>query len=535
MAYSSKMRKKTIDAPKFILLNQRTPTWRIALRISLLYLLFGLVWILISDSVVVFLIADEILRTEINMAKGFIFVLLSSIFIYMLIAPSLRKLSDNEEVITENRNELSLMLYYDYLTGLSNRRKLLERLPVFLQEGPGKGKALLYIDIDNIKLVNDTLGHIYGDLLIAETGKQLSSILSPPDELYRLGGDEFIILIPYIRIAEIEEKTENILKIFKTPFTIDKISTHCTVSIGIALYPLHSLDPGVLMKCADIAMYRSKKQGKNGSVLYDPSMMEGINERMIIGEKLHDALLNKELEVFFQPQIDTKTGKVVSYEALLRWTNPVLGKVSPEIFIPVAEEMHLIIAIGEWVLLESCRFLRKMHEEGFRDLTMSVNVSIIQMVHENFESVVEQILAVTGVDPAKLELEITETILMESSSNIKTRLEAFRKKGIGIALDDFGKGYSSLSYLEQLPISILKIDKTFVDRIPAVGEDLSIIGNIIGIGKKLGMTVIAEGVESQSQFDFLASRNCDKIQGWFFCKALPAPEAEAFTRRNRGG
>jgi len=517
---------------KFILLNDRKATWKVAIRVSMLYLVFGMLWILLSDKAVAFLVSDPELQTVISIIKGFLFVFLSAVLIYLLIAPALGKLSDNEQVILENRSELQVMVYYDYLTGLSNRRKLLERLPGFLEAQNESGKALMYLDIDNIKLINDTLGHVFGDALIAETARKLQSALEDGEELYRHGGDEFIILACFHDIAEVQKTASRIIELFARPLSVEKILVHSSISLGISLYPLHGTDPGELLKCADIAMYESKKNGKNRSVLYNPLMMTAINERMSIGEHLHNALQKNELEVFYQPQIDTASRRVSSYEALLRWTSPALGRVPPDKFISVAEENHLIIPIGEWVLREACSFLKKMHDAGFTGLTMSVNISIIQLLHENFVPMVARTLGMTGIDPTKLELEITESVLMESYAIIKGNLDELRKLGIGIALDDFGKGYSSLSYLEQLPISVLKIDKIFIDAISETDNEGSITGNIVGIGKKLGLTVIAEGVETGAQLAYLTEQKCDKIQGWIFSKALSAPEAEEYTRKS---
>jgi len=532
LCYTGRMRNAQVRQGKFIVLNDRKATWKVAIRVSLLYLFFGLAWILLSDKAVEFLVRDPGMNSTINMAKGFLFVLISATLIYFLIAPVLGKLSDNEQVIREKGSELQVMVYYDYLTGLSNRRKLLERLPDYLKANPDSQKALFYIDIDNIKLINDTLGHIFGDALIAETAKKLSGFLEDGEELYRHGGDEFIILTRFRQIAGVQTRATKIIELFDKPLSVEKILVHSSISLGISLYPLHGTNPGELLKCADIAMYESKKNGKNRSILYNPLMMTAINERMTIGEQLHTALQKNELEVVFQPQIDTKSRRIRSYEALLRWTNPELGRVPPDKFISVAEENQLIIPIGEWVLHQACGFLRKMENAGFSGLTMSVNISIIQLLHENFVAMVERTLEKTGIDATKLELEITESVLMESYSMIKGNLDELKKRGIGIALDDFGKGYSSLSYLEQLPITVLKIDKIFIDGISEKDRERSLTGSIVGIGKKLGLTVIAEGVETESQLAYLAEQQCDKIQGWIFSKALSAPEAEAFTRKN---
>ena len=479
-----------------------------------------------------FFIRDVALQNKVSIFKGFAFVVLSATLIYCLTAPAFSKLSDNEQVILENRNELKTLLYYDHLTGLSNRRKLIERLPVFLEDSTTKSKALLFIDIDNIKLINDTMGHTFGDTLIAETARLLSSGLVPPDEIYRNGGDEFVILTKFASISEINAKVKSILDLFASPVGIEGTLIHSTISMGISLYPLHGTDPGDLLKCADIAMYQSKKNGKNCAVLYNNNMMTPINERMSIGEYLHDALENGELEVYYQPQISIESKTIASFEALIRWNNRILGRVTPDKFISIAEETHLIIPIGEWILKEACSFLKKLHRDGYPNLSMSVNISMIQLIQEDFAQTVSRIVAETEIDPSKLELEITESVLMESHAVIRKHLDALRSQGIGIALDDFGKGYSSLSYLEQLPITTLKIDKIFIDGIVDSISDTSITGNIVRIGKKLGLTVIAEGVETETQLEYLTFQQCDKIQGWIFSKALAESDAMAYAREN---
>jgi diguanylate cyclase (GGDEF)-like protein len=528
------MSSDPIDQKNFFLLNERRPVWKTALRISTQYLSFGMLWILLSDSLVSFFIKDQLLIAKLSIVKGLFYVILSALFIYSLIRKVLFKLSDNEQVILENRNELKTMLYYDYLTGLSNRRKMIERMPDFLKDSKETGKALMYIDIDNIKLINDTMGHTFGDALIKGTAQRIASILPPSDELYRLGGDEFIILSKFSNISEIEGKAQKIINLFDSPLSVEKMDLHTTISMGISLYPLHCEDPGELLKCADIAMYQSKKNGKKQAVVYNPGMMSAINERMRIEEHLHEALANHELEVYYQPQFDAQTRKITGYEALIRWKNPILGNVPPDTFISVAEETHLIIPIGEWVLREACKFIKVINLMGYPDLTMSVNISMIQLLQENFVSVVEKVMEETQIDPSKLELEITESILMESYIMIKGYLEQLRLRGISIALDDFGKGYSSLSYLEQLPIDVLKIDKIFVDGIQSGDEDSSITGNIVRIGKKLGLLVIAEGVENETQLNYLKAQQCDRIQGWIFSKALTANDAAELTSKNLG-
>ncbi len=532
LLYTDTMKRHNSSQSKFIFLSDRKPVWPVVLKLTFIYMCFGLLWILISDSVVNIIIREPELRANIGIFKGILFVLISTIFQYLLLYPALKKLSDNEQVILEKRNELKTMLYYDHLTGLSNRRKLLERLPDYLDDGTSKGKALIYLDIDDIKLINDTLGHPVGDRLIIETSQRLARNLIPPDELFRIGGDELVILTTFSRVSSLKEKAESILKLFDEPFLIDTTYIHSTVSVGISLYPIHSDNADELLKYADMAMFHSKKTGKNCSVLYNANMLAAVHERATIGEHLHTALEKKELELYYQPQINTETRSISGFEALLRWHNPILGKVPPDKFIPIAEETHLIIQIGEQVLRQACKFIHRLHQQGYTNLNVSVNISMIQLLQDNFAQMVFQILEETETNPARLEVEITESILLESQHITVQHLTKLREKGISIALDDFGKGYSSLSYLDKLPISTLKIDKTFIDNIVEADKDTSITGNIVKIGKKLGLTVIAEGVENETQLAYLANQKCDRIQGWVFSKALPEDEAEQFAISN---
>lgn len=526
------MKKSDEINQKFYMVNERKPTWKIALKITLIYLLFGVVWIFATHFLFSTFISDIHKMPYIELFKGVLFVLISCIIIYNLIAPQITKIGDNEQVIIENRNELKTLLYYDQLTGLSNRQKLLNRLPDFLNDSTNKGKALIYIDIDNIKLINDSMGHEYGDKIIVKTAQLIASYIQPPEELYRIGGDELLILTTFEEIVFLKVKIEGILDLFNKPLHINNTLVHSTVSIGISLYPIQTIDSGELLKFADIAMVHSKKSGKNKAILFNKNMLSAITERMNIGEKLHSALANNEFKVFYQPQIHSETRKVSSYEALLRWNNSVLGFVPPDKFISIAEEMHLIIPIGDWVLKQACTFLRKMHAQGFPTLTMAVNVSIVQLLQKDFVSRVVRILEETGLSPSKLELEITESIFIESQTVVYAHLAELSSMGIGIALDDFGKGYSSLSYLEKLPLSSLKIDKVFIDGITDAEKDTSLTGNIVKIGKKLGLIVVAEGVETETQLKYLENQQCNKIQGWIYSKALCEEDAEQFTFKN---
>lgn len=526
------MRHKKITADKFFLLTTRKPTWPLALRIALIYLCFGSLWIFISDVVLYKYIIDSHGHFTLSIYKGIIFVLLSTLIIFFLVYTILKKLSDKEQVILENRNELKTMLYYDHLTGLSNRRKLTTRLPDFLEDGTQKKKAVILLDIDNIKLINDTLGHLIGDRLIIEITHRLTRALTPPDEIYRFGGDEFLILSKFSELILLKEKAVTLLDLFEQPFSIEGHYIHSSVSIGISLFPVHSTNPDELLKFADMAMYQSKKAGKNCSVLYTPNLSNEMQEKFNIGKHLYNAIENLEMAVHYQPQINAETHALVGFEALLRWNNPELGFVSPDKFIQVAEETHLIYPLGEWVLRQSCSFLKKLNQQGYSNLYISVNISMLQLIQGNFNYLIESVLKEYDLKPNQLELEITESVLMRSPQIVLQQLASFKNKGIRIALDDFGKGYSSLSHLENLPLNTLKIDKSFIDGITDIDKDTSLTGNIVKIGKKLGLVVIAEGVEHQNQLEYLVHQQCDIIQGWYFSKALPEVEAEHYAQEN---
>ena len=419
--------------------------------------------------------------------------------------------------------------YHDLLTGLPNRLSLYENFTRYLEETPDERKALLFIDSDNFKFINDTMGHSFGDQDIIEIGKRLSSLFEDDHEVYRLGGDEFIIYCcGFNGLDEIEERAGRIIQSFNTPFEINNSVLHTTVSIGISICPEDGGSIDELMRSADIAMYRAKSLGKNKYVFYSHNMQEAVRERMMVERHLRSALQNNELLLYYQPQLDVKTGKISGFEALLRWDNPELGFVPPLKFIGIAEETHLIVSIGQWVLRSACLFLKGLHIRGHSDLTISVNISILQLLQEDFVDTVLQVLESTGINPMYLELEITESILMESYQTISDKLCRLKDMGVKIALDDFGRGYSSLSYLKQLPINTLKIDKSFIDGINSGEAADSLTGTIVMIGRKMGLTILAEGVESREQMEYLTKHRCQKIQGFLISKPLPQDEAGKF-------
>ncbi len=430
--------------------------------------------------------------------------------------------------LKEYESRLHYLAYHDQLTGLENRFALNERLNSLIHENSEEKYALLYIDIDNFKYVNDTMGHRFGDLLLVKISERLIGHCIDNSTVYRLGGDEFIVLVEkYNRKEYLEKLAVSILKAFKPYFEVENISIYTTVSIGVSIYPQHGSEIDSLLKNADIAVYKAKESGKNRIVFYNDPMNEEIAERMNIEKHLRKALDKNEFELFYQPQLDLKSGKISGFEALIRWRNSELGFVSPQKFIGVAEATHLIIPIGEWVLKTACQFLNNLESLGFRGLTISVNISMLQLLQDDFANMVIDTIEALQLNPKQIELEITESILMESYEVIAGKLKLMRAKGIKIALDDFGKGYSSLNYLKQLPITTLKIDKSFVDTITNK-KNKSLTDLIVKIGRSMDLCVIAEGVETQEQLEYLLRHKCHKIQGFLFSK--PMQEADTIEK-----
>ncbi|MDF2543963.1 MAG: hypothetical protein K0S47_3681 [Herbinix sp.] len=425
--------------------------------------------------------------------------------------------------LNEYKEKLQYISYHDQLTGLQNRLALNNKMHSLMKDKCVNKFALLYINIDKFKNINDTMGHSYGDSLLLHISDRLKS-QNKIDALFRIGGDEFIVLIDqYNKMEDIERSAINMIKSFKTPLEFGTNSLFITASIGVSLYPEHGIDVDTLLKNADIAVYKAKESGRNRIVFYNEPMNEVLAERMYIEKSLWFALVNNEFELYYQPQLDLKTDCITGFEALIRWNSPELGMVSPDKFIAIAEDTHLIIPIGMWVLKTACSFLHTLHQLGYQDLNISVNISILQLLQEEFIDMVMDTITSAGINAKHLELEITESILMESYETITGKLMLLRDRGIKIALDDFGKGYSSLNYLKILPITTLKIDKVFIDTITEI-KNKSLNDLIINIGSSLNMCVIAEGVETSEQKDYLVEHKCNKMQGYLFSKPLPEYE-----------
>lgn len=415
--------------------------------------------------------------------------------------------------------KLKYLAYHDPLTGLPNKLSLFEHQST-AESFVEYGKALYFIDIDNFKFVNDTLGHDYGDRLLIKVSDKLNRIVKDEGILYRLSGDEFVVLLEQIDdINQIESFAQKLLDEFSRNYDSESVDPRISFSVGVAISPLHGSNLEELLRYADIAMYRAKKQGKNKYIIYNETMKANFLERITIEKNLSKALEHNEFELHFQPQLDIKCNKITGFEALLRWCSPELGQVPPNKIIEVAEETHFIMPLGNWILHKACEFLRTIKDMGYEHLTMSINISILQLLQDCFVDQVLNALNTYNLDPEDIELEITETILMESFEEVIEKLQLLRERNIKIALDDFGKGYSSLSYLKQLPITTMKIDKSFIDGI--YEKDDEFLSHVIALGKELGMCVLAEGVEVERQLHYLRQHNCDKIQGYLFSRPRP--------------
>ncbi|WP_157268431.1 putative bifunctional diguanylate cyclase/phosphodiesterase [Azohydromonas aeria] len=427
------------------------------------------------------------------------------------------------------------LAYNDALTGLPNRAMFSRLLGQALDAGPApQGTlALLFVDLDRFKNVNDTLGHEAGDRLLRDMALRLRGCVGAGDTVARLGGDEFVVLATGADgAAALAALAQRLLAAVSRPLALAGQEFHVTASVGISMYPRDGEDERTLMKHADIAMYQAKEDGKNTYAFYSADANAHSLERLAFESSLRRALAAGQFEVHYQPKVDAHSGALSGVEALLRWKHPDLGLVSPARFIPVAEEMGLIVDIGRWVLETACAQHVAWRAQGLAPLRVAVNLSARQFYDDALLGDVRAVLERTGMDPAWLELEITESMLMRHVDEAVTVLQAFKALGIRVSLDDFGTGYSSLANLKRFPIDTIKIDRSFVHDLPASEEDRAITEAVIAMGRTLSMTVVAEGVETQDHIDFLKARGCDELQGWFFGKAVPAADIAGRLQRS---
>ncbi|WP_109118415.1 EAL domain-containing protein [Azospirillum sp. TSO22-1] len=440
--------------------------------------------------------------------------------------------------ITERKRyeeQLEHQANHDALTGLANRTLLMDRLEHSLAcaQRYGQKPAVLFVDLDNFKTVNDTLGHDVGDHLVQAVAKRLVHCLREVDTVARLGGDEFVVVVQDApEESDVTHVMRRIIEALGRPFTIDGSELFVTCSIGAAMYPRDGEDVATLLKNADAAMYRAKEMGRGGFQFFTREINERVCERMVIERELHGAIARGELQVFYQPQLDVRTGAIVGAEALLRWTNPRLGSVSPGRFIPVAEESGLILQVGRWVLETACDDSRRWIAEGWSNARMSVNLSARQFRQADLYHHIAELLQDAGLSNFILELELTESMVMQNPEQAIGTMRALKDIGLRLAIDDFGTGYSSLSHLRHFPLDILKVDQSFVRDITNHAEGEAIAAAVISIGHALGKKVVAEGVETDVQLDFLRGHGCDEYQGFLFSPAVPAERFRELLMRN---
>ncbi|MES2049422.1 MAG: EAL domain-containing protein [Pseudomonadota bacterium] len=461
---------------------------------------------------------------------------LSGSFNFMLEQIQRRDSALGKELAERKRTEIQLdhIAHYDSVTGLPNRHYFNRHTQELAQRRDLQefNFGLLFIDLDNFKYVNDTFGHWVGDLLLVRVAERLQSVLRTRDLVVRLGGDEFCVLLDNPKFLDVASGlARKILNVLSTPFNCENHEFIVGASIGVAMMPEHVSRFDELLSCADAAMYAAKALGKNNVQVWTPEMSERTAQRFTIESGLRHAIENGELEVFYQPIMALASGKIAGMEALLRWKHPELGFVSPVEFIPVAEESQLIVSIGEWVLRQACQ-QAKIWAPQFGQLFIAVNVSARQFREPGFADNVERIVRETGCPPHILELEVTETILMSQTLETMAILEDLSSRGFKLSLDDFGTGYSSLAYLKRFPINKLKIDRSFVSELPNDKDDVAIAQIIVSLAQHMEMKVVAEGIETQEQADFLSRLGCTYGQGFLFSRPLTAGNFVFFAAAN---
>lgn len=435
--------------------------------------------------------------------------------------------------ITERKQHEAVLEHqasHDSLTGLPNRSLLRDRIEQAIVKAQRDHHlvAVVFVDLDHFKLINDSLGHHVGDRLLLEVADRLIACVRSHDSVARQGGDEFVLVL-----TELHEENEilaivsRLLEVISQPWMDEGQEYGLSCSVGISCYPQDGGDPDALLRCADAAMYKAKASGRSTYHFYTPELNQAISERLELENSLRHALEREEFRVYYQPRIDAASGHIIGAEALIRWDCPGKGIIPPDSFISIAEETGLIIPIGQWILEEACRQNSAWQRAGLPPINVSVNLSPIQFRHTGLVQAVASALTQAGLDPAFLELELTESFVMHDAERINVAMKSLKTLGVDIAVDDFGTGYSSLSYLKRFPVDRLKVDKSFVRDIDSDPDDAAIVRAIITLGHALGLKVVAEGVETLAHLEFLRQHGCDELQGYYFSRPIPALEMEA--------
>lgn len=439
-------------------------------------------------------------------------------------------LSEYNRAMKENEERLYQMNHFDTVTGLPNRVKITDRMDLLISLLSNKNMpfALIYVDLDNFKTINDTMGHKVGDMILQAAATRLTSSIDTEDMIGRWGGDEFAIIVQrQFTDEDMLNYVESLRDTFTKPFTIEDSEYTVTASFGVSFFPQDGTTSADLIKCAETAMYKAKEYGKNMVQFYRKEMKDDIMRKIKYESRLLNAIKNRELYLAFQPQYDMKERKLRGFEALCRWNSEKFGEVPPTEFIPVAESVGFIVPLGEWVLESACLAMIRIKEATGWDGVMSVNISAVQLMSPMFMQSVHRIIKKTGIDPKNLEFEVTESVMVSNVDYAVKVLQEVSDLGITVALDDFGTGYSSLNYLRQLPIHVLKIDKSFVDDLPIKNTQRLMVGSIIGLVHQMKIRVIAEGVDDRRQLDILTKYQCDYVQGNIWGRPVMEQEVEA--------
>ena len=450
------------------------------------------------------------------------------------ISDVMRALKTLQITLGANQKAIHQLAYYDPLTQLPNRRLLRDRMQAALEASrqDNHHRALLLLDLDNFKTINDTQGHEVGDQLLVEVAQLLRSAVHGSDTMARLGGDEFVLLLDCLPAQEsaameqVKRRVQKLLMAMKKPSLLEGRSHRTSASIGICLFRHNNASAKDLLKRADVAMYQAKANGRNGFCFFNPAMQAHLEMRTALQTALHGAVDAGQFQLHYQVQVNAQC-QAIAAEVLLRWTHPQWGSISPAQFIPIAEESGLILPLGEWVLQQACAQLKRWEDGALtHDLVLAVNVSARQFSHPHFVAQVQDALARSGANPARLMLELTESLVLHDINETVEKMQALGRQGVQFALDDFGTGYSSLSHLKQLPLHQLKIDASFVHDIVTDPSDTAIVQTIIGMAQNLGLDVIAEGVETEAQRQALARLDCPSFQGYLFARPLPLAQFE---------
>jgi len=440
-----------------------------------------------------------------------------------------RALQNHLNELAENSRNIYRVAYQDFLTELPNRRQFMDRMhELIIEASKSKGKFIvIFIDLNRFKDINDSYGHTVGDKLLLMVAQRLQKMMPDADILARLGGDEFtMIFTGALDIEAINDIAHRIVASFSLPYKIGDHTFYCSASMGVAIYPDHGTGIEALLRAADTAMFAIKKQTDSSYQLYNEAMHARLLDKMKIERCLHQAVGNNELELYYQPKVEIVSGRITSVEALLRWHSPELGEVDPASFIPIAEETRLIIPIGEWILNAACRGVRNWKSKGLQPVRVAINLSPWQFHQNNLATNILSVFEREEIDPHEFEIEITEGVLMDTNVEHLANIECLRQQGVIISVDDFGTGYSSLEYLQRFPVDCLKIDRSFIQAINGGEMNKGIAHLLIRLAHGMGLKVVAEGVETQAQLDYLRVHRCDEAQGYFFYKPMSADDLE---------